>query len=124
MIIYSIKKSLNVYQKRMQFVMIMMFSCAAMWKQGERDMKKLEQDAKCLCLKMPESLKDKFPFMNMTVLVSLTMLWLYMFTYGMFFLQVNITDNVQISGGISPIEAVKLITAMQSVHCNINIACY
>ena len=93
--------------KPVQFIITMMFGCAAMWKQEHNI--KMEQGTTCMCLKMPESLKEKFPFMNVTILMSLTMLWLYMYTYGVFSLQVSITDNVQISGGISPSEAVKLI---------------
>ena len=47
--------------------------------------------------------------MNVTILMSLAMLWLYTYTFGVFSLQASITDNVQVHGGISLSDAVKLI---------------
>jgi len=92
--------------KPMQFIITMVFGCAAMWKQQQHN--EMEESVTCMCVKMPDSLKEKFPFMNVTILMSLAMLWLYTYTFGVFSLQASITDNVQVHGGISLSETVKL----------------
>jgi len=90
--------------KQMQNICAMLFGCAAMWKQKDNSKMKV----KFMCVPMPVSLQDKFPFINITILISLVMLLLYVCAYGVFVLQVNISGNMQ-KGGKLLDEVIKLI---------------
>ena len=80
-------------------VCAMLLGCAPMRKQ-----EMMREEIKY----MPISLERKFPFINVTILISLVMLLLYVCVYGVFILQVNISGNMQIGGKLLD-EVIKLI---------------
>ena len=92
--------------KRMQIMCTLLFHCADM--RNKMDRAKMDVSSKFLCVRMPFSLQDKFPFVNITILFSLVMLLVFMFLYGVFILQANVSGNMQMGGKLLD-EVIKLI---------------